>query len=280
MSDDDTVINFREAAERMATARKPNPELEEKKKKAAEATAQRLDDADRVANAMRKKLPVEDRRLLVSNLGAIVVSVFGSEIAAKRNMVEVFKAAFGRDWESQYKKRGRFFRLPSEGDPGDGAGATYAQGWAYLDLARALSRLDPRSDPADDRAESRMILRMIEGTTFDSTVVARGRHASKLEAAFGDLLRTLIRSLDPKLGRMLGAGLEAGRTVDDFSTDLEGMETMDFLVPRDAFGRNRFHHPEATRGACDSIGDHGGRDGAALCRLELGRRGAAGVPAE
>ena len=49
MSDDDTVINFREAAERMATARKPNPELEERKKKAAEATAQRLDDADRVA---------------------------------------------------------------------------------------------------------------------------------------------------------------------------------------------------------------------------------------
>ena len=177
---------------------------------------------------MRKKLSVEDRRILVTNLGAIVVSVFGSEIAAKRNMVEVFKAAFGRDWESQYKKRGRFVRLPSEGDPGDGAGATYAQGWAYLDLARALSRLDPRTDPADDRAESRMILRMIEGTSFDSTVVARGRHTSKLEAAFADRLRTLIRSLDPKLGRMLGAGLEAGRTVEDFSTDLEGMEAMDF----------------------------------------------------
>lgn len=247
MTDKKKIIDFKAAAStirksKTATDRPSNERehLRERAEQARASTERRLNEAEELRDKLNTKLSHDDRRQIVKNLGSIAVSLFGGETEAKRKMTEVFRTAFGSDYDSFYKKRGRFFRFPSEGEPGDGPGATYAQGWAYLNIAQALAKLNPQSDLDGDRSFNRMILRMIEGTAFDSTALAKGRLAAKAEAAYRGVLRDLMMKLEPKLAQMLEAGLESGKTLEDFSIDPDGMiadEFADRELPKITLGR-------------------------------------------
>ncbi len=228
MSDfiDEKIIEF-------SAKRKTNPsskkEESEKRKKQIEANAKAttvaLEGADAIAVALRetshKSLRFEDRFQMARNLGAMSVDLFGSEADAKRNMVDIFQTAFGSLYVSDYKKRTRFILFPSEETGADPEKTTLsAAGWKYADLAVAIG--SKRDDP--EKRQRQSILRLIRGTSFDSSNTALARARGRSEREFIDQIEAATSLLRPLLNDLLDAAAEAGGRDADYLAGVNGVE--------------------------------------------------------
>jgi hypothetical protein len=156
---------------------------EEAQQRHAEASQQRLDDAPDIREGLWKTARTEkqDRAILAANLAWICGEATRDE---KTSIREIFKAAFGKDFDSKYKKLKRFVCAQDDEPPKEGFAA---HGADFVALAEAVASIAHAGQPKDAiaQAKKRAILQLIEGSSFDDKRLPEAR---RQDEAVGALL--------------------------------------------------------------------------------------------
>lgn len=216
-SNDDNVISF-------------DDYRKAEQKKRIDETNRKLEAAPGIAQTLmelRTKLPRGDRSIFAQNLGDMCEHVFGSSTRAMRNgLKHVFEEEFGPSWWNFWKKRKRFVRLPGEESETPGGADSYGQYHAgaqeYCRLAKALGRVGVALN--DEQA----VLRLVRGSTFDTTEVTSRRARSSQAEKIIPTMRSVLRKLRPELTRLQEAVLERDAHLAELHTETSGLSDFDF----------------------------------------------------
>jgi hypothetical protein len=149
----------------------------------AEARQRRLNDAPDTREVLWKTARTEkqDRAIFAANLARMCGEATRDD---KTSIREIFKAAFGKDFDSKYKKLKRFVCARDDEPPKEGLAA---HGADFVALAEAVASIAHAGQPADAiaQARKRAILQLIEGSSFDDKRLPEAR---RRDEAVGALL--------------------------------------------------------------------------------------------
>lgn len=199
--------------------------------------AKRLSEAPAIADLLRNtpRLEPSTRAIFARNLHRMIEEM--SPRASSSSLRRVFEIAFGRDFDSKYKKRKRFVCAIEEEAPVEGFAA---HGADYVSLAEAVADFAHDGQPANaiDQARKRAILQLIIGSEYEEQRAPEARLKDEAVASLLGCFDWMVRKVEAEVD------LDAMRSVVEHEAvsavigsngeveSLRGARTWDDLFPQ------------------------------------------------